>query len=280
MIHQPLPSLEAWVNAFEKADIPILPESVAELALLRQIEDARGDMDAHTLAENLSADPLMTLKVLVHVSRYCTRLSVEPPETLVGAIVMQGVGPFFTAFEHPISVSELLADQPEALDGLQSVIRRSRRAAHFAMGFALKRQDQDAVVIQEAALLHGFAEMLLWCLAPELALTISRRLADDHTLRSSLVQREVLGIQLQDLAQVLMRRWQLPDLLIHCTDERLANDPKVRSVALGVRIARHTQHGWDDPHCLAALPDDVADVGQLLNISPDAASRLLRGMDD
>jgi len=280
MIHQPLSSLEAWVDAFEKADIPILPESVAELALLRQIEDARGDMDAHTLAENLSADPLMTLKVLVHVSRYCTRLSIEPPETLVGAIVMQGVGPFFTAFEHPTAVTELLADQPDALEGLHAVLQRSRRAAHFAMGFALKRQDQDAAVIHEAAQLHGFAEMLLWCLAPGLALTLSRRLAADHTLRSSEVQQEVLGVQLQDLAQVLMRRWQLPDLLIHCTDERLASDPKVRSVALGVRIARHTQHGWDDPHCLAALPDDVSDVGQLLNISPDAAMRLIKGMDD
>jgi len=130
MIHQPLSSLEAWVDAFEKADIPILPESVAELALLRQIEDARGDMDAHTLAENLSADPLMTLKVLVHVSRYCTRLSIEPPETLVGAIVMQGVGPFFTAFEHPTAVTELLADQPDALEGLHAVLPTSRWASH------------------------------------------------------------------------------------------------------------------------------------------------------
>lgn len=279
MILAPLPSLSAWVNAFEEADIPVLPESVADVAQLRQIEEARGTMDAHTLAESLGNDPLMTLKVLVHVSRYCTRMSVEPPETLLSALVMQGIGPFFSAFEHMASTDEVLADRPEAIQGLRQVLRRARRAAHFSMGFALKRQDEDATIIQAAALLHDFAEMLLWCHAPDLALEIATRLKTDHTLRSADVQRAVLGIRLSDLAQDLMRRWQLPDMLVHCTDERLANDPKVRSVKLGVRIARHTQHGWDDPHALAALPDDTADVARLLTLAPDAALRLIQGLD-
>lgn len=279
MIQQPHPTLAAWVESFAKADIPILPESASEIALLREIEEARSNMDAHTLAESLENDPLTTLKVLVHVSRYCTRLSVEPPETLVGALVMLGVGPFFTAFTNPLDVETCLAGRPDALDGLNQVIQRSRRAAHFATGFALKRQDQDVVVIQEAALLHAFGEMLLWCHAPVLMLEITSRLKADHTLRSAAVQQAVLGIRIDDLAQELMRSWQLPDLLIHCSDQRLVNDPKVRTVTLGVRIARHTQHGWDDPHCLAALPDDAADVGQLLNIAPEAAHRLIRGLD-
>jgi HD-like signal output (HDOD) protein len=279
MIQQPLPTLAAWVEAFANADIPILPESASEIALLREIEEARGDMDAHTLAESLENDPLTTLKVLVHVSRYCTSLSIEPPETLVGALVMLGVGPFFAAFAQPLDVETCLSHRPEALEGLHQVVRRSRRAAHFATGFALKRQDQDVVVIQEAALLHAFAEMLLWCHAPVLMLEIARRLKADHTLRSAAVQQDVLGIHIDDLAQELMRRWQLPDLLIHCSDQRLVNDPKVRTVTLGVRIARHTQHGWDDPHCLAALPDDASDVGLLLNIAPEAAHRLIRGLD-
>lgn len=279
MIQQPLPTLAAWVEAFANADIPILSESASEIALLREIEEARGNMDAHTIAESLENDPLTTLRVLVHVSRYCTRLSIEPPETLVGALVMLGVGPFFSAFSEPLDVETTLAHRPEAIEGLAQVVQRSRRAAHFALGFALKRQDQDVVVIQEAALLHAFAEMLLWCHASSLMLEITRRLKTDHTLRSAAVQQEVLGIRIDDLAQELMRRWQLPDLLIHCSDERLANDPKVRNVTLGVRIARHTQHGWDDPHCLAALPDDARDVGQLLNIAPEAAHRLIRGLD-
>lgn len=279
MIQQPLPSLQAWVDAFDKADIPVLPDTVTELALLREIEDARGTMDAHTLAQGLGSDPLMALKVLAHVSRYCTRLSIEPPETLTGAIVMQGIGPFFRAFEHVSVVNDLISHWPDAIEGLQRVVMRAQRASNFAYGFALKRQDQDAVVIQEAALLNDFAEMLLWCHAPGLALDLARQLQEDHTRRSVEVQQAVLGIRLHDLAQQLMRRWQLPDLLIHCTDERLAREPRVRNVVLAVRLARHTQHGWDAPHALAALPDDAADVGALLNISASAAMRLIRDMD-
>lgn len=279
MIESALPSLRAWTEAMQRIEIPVLPGSAAELSQLRLIEETKGTVDAHTLADGLGNDPLMTLKVLVHVSRYCTRQSVEPPETLVGAIVMQGIGPFFKAFDHVVTILDWLHEEPEAMSGLIKVITRARRAAHFAMGFALRRQDEDAVVIQEAALLHDFAEMLLWCHAPKLALQIAQRLKEDHTARSADIQQEVLGVQLGDLAQELMRAWQLPDLLIRCTDDHATNDPKVRTVMLGVRLARHTQHGWDDPHAQAALPTDVSDIAKLLNLSDEAAFRLVAGMD-
>jgi HD-like signal output (HDOD) protein len=279
MIETAPPSLKAWTEALSAVDIPVLPGSVAELEQLRAIEEARGTVDAHTLADSLGHDPLMTLKVLAHVSRYCTRLSVEPPETLVGAIVMQGIGPFFQSFSATPTIIDWLRSQPDALSGLIKVITRARRASHFAMSFAIRRQDEDVAVIQEAALLHDFAEMLLWCHAPTLALQIASRLKGDYTLRSADVQQEVLGVQLGDLGQELMREWQLPDLLIRCTNDRNTQDPKIRSVVLGVQIARHTQHGWDDPHAQAALPDDVKEVARLLNLSNDAAMRLLVGLD-
>ncbi|MEY4765607.1 MAG: hypothetical protein RI907_2280, partial [Pseudomonadota bacterium] len=85
--------------------------------------------------------------------------------------------------------------------------------------------------------------------------------------------------ELPDLTQALMAAWQLPPLLRECTNDRHATDPKVHSVMLSVQIARHTQHGWDDPHAKAALPDDVAEVAKLLNLSWDSAHRLLTSME-
>ncbi|MDO9234509.1 MAG: HDOD domain-containing protein [Aquabacterium sp.] len=279
MIETALPSLSAWTNALRDVDIPVLPGSAAELIQLRAIEDANGNVDAHTLNECLGNDPLMTLKVLAHVSRYCVGIKVEPPETLVGAIVMLGITPFFRAFDATHSITHWLHDYPEALSGLIKVITRARRASNFTMDFALRRQDEDAVVMQEAALLHDFAEMLLWCHAPTLALEIAQRQKADHTVRSIDIQMEVLGIQLSDLAHELMLAWQLPNMLIKCTNDRSAHNPQIRTVMLGVQIARHTQYGWEDQHALAALPDDVAEVAQLLNLSDDAAFRLLISMD-
>ena len=108
----------------------------------------------------------MTLKVLVHVSRMCTRQNIEPPETLVGAIVMQGIGPFFRAFTGTPDVLTWLRPQPEALSGLLKVIPEpvAPRISHCDLPCIAR--DEDVAVVQEAALLHDFAEMLLWCHAP------------------------------------------------------------------------------------------------------------------
>jgi hypothetical protein len=47
-------------------------------------------------------------------------------------------------------------------------------------------------------------------------------------------------------------------------------------VTLAIRLARHTQHGWDN----AALPDDIADIAALLNLSPEATLRKVRDLDE
>lgn len=280
MIDSPLASLSAWTQAFAEAEIPVLPGSVAELTQLSAIEEAHGTVDAHTLADSFGNDPLMALKVLVHAAKMCTRQSAEPPETLVGSIVMMGIGPFFNAFEKTTDILTWLRDTPAAISGLIKVITRARRSANFALSFALHRQDEDVVVVQEAAMLHDFAEMLLWCHAPRLALEIATRQKLDFRVRSADIQREVLGIELVDLGQALMQHWRLPDLLRQTTDDHNARHPKVRTVMLAVRLARHTQYGWHDPHAQAALPDDIADIAQLLTLSPEAARRLIEGLDN
>lgn len=280
MIDHALPTLEAWLHALADADIPVLPGTALDIDTLRMQEDAKGNVDAHLLSQQINSDPLMTLKVLVHVSRYCTKLSVEPPETLTGAIVMLGIEPFFKAFAHLPTTDRWFAERPWALAGLDKVVHRARRAAHFAYSFALHRQDEDAVIIHEAAMLHGFVDMMLWCHAPDLARTLADQLEKDPALRSAEAQKAVLGVRLLDLAPALMRAWQLPDLLIRCTDDRHARHPQVRTVMLAVRVARHTQYGWDNPHAEAALPDDVADVAELLTLSPEAAYRKIHDLDE
>jgi HD-like signal output (HDOD) protein len=200
---------------------------------------------------------------------------VTEPETVTAAVVMMGIGPFFRAFGPMPTVEQLLHDQPEALQGLCDVLRRAHRAAHFALGFAVHRMDPDAAVIHHAALLHEFAELLLWCHAPELALRIRDAQRADPTLRSSTIQRTVLNITIMDLQQALMRAWRLPEQLVRISDDRHPEHPSARSVMLAIRVARHTAGGWDN----AALPDDVHDVARLLNLSDAAAEQVLRELD-
>jgi ferritin-like protein len=49
----------------------------------------------------------------------------------------------------------------------------------------------------------------------------------------------------------------------------------MRNVLLAIRVARHSAAGWDN----AAIPDDVRDIAELLQLSVDATKRLLQEID-
>jgi hypothetical protein len=108
---------------------------------------------------------------------------VTSAETVIAALVMMGIPPFFRAFADPVAVEDRLAACPEALEGVRRVLRRAYRGARFALGFAVHRADPNAASIHAAALLHEFAELLLWCHAPRLALSIRDLQDADPTLR-------------------------------------------------------------------------------------------------
>lgn len=273
---RPFSTLTGWSAHLLSAEIPVLEETARALAALRAEHEADDErVDAATLAEVCQADPLMTLKVFAHLGRHRSARRVADPESMTAAIMMLGVPPFLRAFADAPTVESRLGPWPEALDGLQRVVMRSHRASRFAIGFAIARKDPDAAVIHEAALLHDFAELLIWCHAPTLALEIRRRQQADPTLRSAQAQREVLHVELSDLEQALMRGWRLPELLVQITDHARADDARVRNVLLAVALARHTQGGWDNP----AIPDDLTDIGRLLSLAPDAVRRKVLELD-
>lgn len=268
-LQQALPGLPAWVRHFQSQDIPVLASSAELLEALRVDEDGA---DARLIGEAFQHDPLMTLKVLIAASQLGRERRNADAETITSAVVLMGITPFFTQFGPQTSVEEWLQGQDFALAGAEAVLRRSSRAAKFALAFAAHRMDQDAQVIHSAALLHDFAEVLLWCHAPVLAERIHQMQVADPALRSVKAQRQVLGIELTALEQALMKTWHLPPLLAHITDDRSEHDPQAQCVRLAVRVARHSAQGWDN----AAIPDDVRDIGALLNLAGEPTLRLLQ----
>lgn len=263
----------AWVRRWRDTTLPVLDSTALDLELWRAQEDAA---DARHLAEAFGNDPLMCLKVLSHVARKRARPDGAGAETLTEALVLFGISPFFRDFGPQPTVQAHLDGQPAALGGLLQVLQRSRRAARFALGFAVHRMDHDAAVIHEAALLHDFAEMLLWCHEPALALRLQAMQQAQPGLRSARAQQEVLGFELPDLQHALMLAWRLPPLLVHISDDHHTMDPQVRNVLLAIRLARHTAQGWDNP----AIPDDVRDIAALLNLAEGPTRTLLLDLDD
>ena len=265
--------LSGWIHAISAAEIPVFERTAAAIDAMREDED---DIAPRAIAEVVLEDPLMSLKVLSHVARNRPARMVTDAETVTAAVLMMGISSFFRTFAGQKTIEATLAPIPGALEGVEKVLRRSHRAARFAIGFAMHRQDTDAEIIQEAALLHDFAEVLLWCHAPRLALEIEQRQRADSTLRSAHAQRDVLNVQLCDLEQALMKAWRLPELLRLLTNDRLSTAPRVRNVLLATALARHSQHGWDN----AALPDDITALAALLNLAPGSVWGLIRDLDE
>lgn len=278
LVHRPsylstaLPHIGAWTQYFKNAEIPVMASTARAIEEMRANED---DVDANALTSVIQSDPLMTLKLLAKVATLRRPGSMTETESVITSLVLLGIAPFFRHFGPQLTVEDWLADEPEAQQGLQMLLKRAERAGQFALGFAIHRGDTDATIIHQAAFLNDFAEMLVWLHAPTLMLQIRDAQAADTTLRSNIIQRQVLGIEIADLRQSLMTLWHLPELLVHISDDRHAERSNVKCVVLAVRLARHTAVDWDN----AAIPDDVNDIAQLLNASPRATLGFLHKID-
>ena len=270
MLDHALQDVDAWVLLFSNNSLPILRQTQRRLDEMRENQDA---VDARELAHVILRDPIMTVRVLAYIQPLRGRALQHDITTVASAIMMSGIEPFFNRFQDMPTIEGMLkGEDPHALLGVLQVIRRAQRAADYAQEWAIWRHDINMEEVRIAALLHDLAEILILCFAPELGLKYHALRAEHPTMRSVAAQQEVLGgFSIQDVQAALCQVWHLPELLQHLMDDGHANHPRVRNVILAVRLSRHSARGWDDP----ALPDDFKDIGELLNLTPEAVRQRL-----
>ena len=271
MLDHPLQDIDAWVLLFSNNSLPVLRVTKRRLDELREHID---DVDARELSRIIVQDPMMTARVFAFTQSIGSRSLQRDITTLASAVMMIGVEPFFNRFtDLPTIEGMLKGEDRHALLGVLQIIRRAQRAADYAQEWAIWRNDVNMEEVRIAALLHDLAELLVWTFAPSLGLEIHAQQLAHPDLRSSDAQRNTLGMTFQEIQEALCRVWHLPELLQNLLSENSTN-LRERNVALAVRLARHSAHGWDNP----ALPDDYSEIGQLLNISPEAVRQRI-GVD-
>ena len=252
--------LAAWLSLFGAAEMPILRQTA------RRLDEARRHIDrvsGRDITDIVLQDPLLAIRVLAYIQSFASKHLRSDITNIASAVMMLGVEPFFRKFENPITIETMLSRKPQALLGVLQVILRTQRASRYAHDWAFARHDMNVEEVALAALLNDLAEVLLWCFAPEQAIEIRSRLLAEKTLRSSSVQREVLGLALDELQLALCHAWHLPELLTALMDSGSAQLARVQNVKLAVDLARHSVDGWTN----AAIPDDFAAIEDLLNIS-------------
>lgn len=257
MIDFPFPGVAPWVEHFKEVELPVLRHTVQRLAELR--DDAER-INTRKLAAIIQSDPLMTLRVFRYMAKHRSRPQSAEITTMERALMMIGTQRFYNDFQDLPIIEQQLKTYPKAMLGLLKVMARSRQAALWARDWALLRQNPAYEEITLAALLHDFAEILMWCFAPSLATQVrDRQTAASHLLTASL-QNEVYGVVLNDLSIELADLWGLPHLLLTLMNPAHANAPNVKNVRLAVDLARHTASGWSNP----ALADNLSEIEALL----------------
>ncbi len=254
--------MAGWVELLGAADIPVLRHTARELQKLRADED---HLNARSVAHVVASDPMMTLKLLRYLQEHKGRSQTSELVQVEQAIMMMGFNTFFESIPAQPLVEDVLHDHLDALTQLLRTVRRAQRTAQYAFDWALMLHDLRAEEVRIAALLAYLSEMLMWCFNPEAMLKIHAMQEADKTLRSAVVQEQVLGFQGVALQRALQVEWHLPQLLQQLNDPAHAENVRVRNVVLAMNLARHSAHGWDD----AALPDDYRDIAALLRIEPD-----------
>ncbi len=201
---------QKWAEQLSGADVPVLDATREALAAWRRVPDR---VDAHSIADIVLRDPLMTLRVLVHVSNGLGRRLSMPVSTVTAGLVLMGIEPFYRDFSDLPSLEERLAAHPGALAGALQTMERAHQAATLAASIAIEQQDANVEAVHEAALLANVGRLLLWCEAPALALALQDSRRENITASHEELERELLGVELRALGDMLMERWGLGHML-------------------------------------------------------------------
>jgi len=262
-------SLADWLAFLGRADIPVLKRTARELERLREDEI---QLNARAVADVVTDDPLMTVKLLRYMQTHKRRNQTHELVDVKQALLMMGLDTFFREVPAMPIAEEMLKEHRAALVYLLRTVRRAQRSAYYAFDWALRLHDMHAEEVQVSALLTHVSEMLMWCFSPERMLEIQKLQATDHAMRSADAQTLVLGFAGLELQRQLTLTWRLPELLRNLMDPALAQSTRVRNVMLAVNLARHSAHGWHD----AALPDDFDEIAALLHMDPNKVMALVK----
>ncbi|MBK8017460.1 MAG: HDOD domain-containing protein [Betaproteobacteria bacterium] len=256
------------VQALGQKETPVLASTAEAMSALRRDEDK---ISARDISRVVLRDPLMTLRVLRFAEAKRGAKQLADITTVEHAVMMHGITTFMRAHAQTTPLEVSLAKDRLALDGALRVISRAQHASAFARAIAFQRHDIESDEVIISALLHDLAELLLWCHMPREESEIRYIVDNARGVRSTSAQRLILGFTHTDLQLALARMWNLPELLCRLMDDDHADHPRVINVVTAAALARHLDHGWNDP----ALPDDYARVQKMCGMSLDASQRLV-----
>ena len=231
----------------------------------------RDSIDFSELAHKMAMDQVLLARVL-RMANSAQFGGVKGTSNINDAIVRIGIG----AIRNLISSSILASSFPK----IETLNIKDYWAGTFEVATIASTIAKDIKLDPNEAfttgILHNIGELMIHTLEPEKAVAISHRVANGEN--AVVVQREVLGVDAQQLGAVLAESWKFPNELVDAIAN--VNHPakavESKRLACLMYLARDAHQRWDamfeeqeKQHYLAN-----SKAAQALHVSPELASKI------
>lgn len=249
-----LPDLTEWIARIRGRDMPVFARTVD--ALRRIIGDDRASASA--LAQVILKDAPMTAKVLRLANSAYFNHANQGINTVSRAIVVLGFDPVAQLALSVALIDALLRGSVRSRVNLE--MARSFHAAVQARWAIQRKGEQQGEEVFIAALLSRVGEMAFWCFGGDQAQALERCMSQGG-VREEEAQQVVLGFSLRHLSAGLVREWKLGSLAAAAIEGDARSRGPERAVAIGDRLARAAEEGWDSAAARRAIREAADYLG-------------------
>ncbi|WCP67075.1 HDOD domain-containing protein [Vibrio tubiashii] len=231
----------------------------------------RDSIDFGELAHKMAMDQVLLARVL-RMANSAQFGGVKGVSNINDAIVRIGIG----AIRNLISSSILASTFPK----IETLNIKDYWAATFEVATIASTIAKDIKLDPNEAfttgVLHNIGELMIHTLEPEKAVAISQRVASGEN--AAQVQKEVLGVDAQELGAVLAESWKFPNQLVDAIAN--VNHPakavESKRLACLMYLARDAHQRWDmmleESEKLNYLENSKA--AKALHVSPELAAKI------
>ncbi|WP_038175571.1 HDOD domain-containing protein [Vibrio pacinii] len=231
----------------------------------------RDTIDFSELAHKMAMDQVLLARVL-RMANSAQFGGVKGISNINDAIVRIGIG----AIRNLISSSILASSFPK----IDTINIKDYWAATFEISTIASTVAKDIKLDPNEAfttgILHNIGELMIHTLEPEKAVEINRRTAAGEN--AAQVQKELLGVDAQELGAVLAESWKFPTQLVDAIANVNHPSKAVESKRLAclLYLARDAHYCWDNLFEARDKQRYLAKskAAQALHVSPELASKI------
>jgi HD-like signal output (HDOD) protein len=240
-------TLSNWIKVFSDCEIPVLHKSKHQIYELQKDEQ---DITITVLTDIARQDPGFSIALLRHAGRS----KKKEITTLSHAISLISI---------PL-VIKMLSDLPE----LEKVLDKSMvcrilnnyshqyQIAFMAKEWSVMRKESENNEIFTAGLNRGFVRFLMYFIDPDIAIELEKIYTTpdhDHKLK----EKELLGNNVDDIAQAIAKNWNLPELIRESYSGKHHN-PKITGIRLATELI-HKIYSQHSIHYAEELTNRIAE---------------------